>query len=161
VTEGSTLTWWSASAFSEQAAAGQILQASLAQIGINLDIQTNDVATWVSKFYPAGLSYPGYIIANYQSVPASPAFSMNFLLSGRCECNWNSTAYDDAFASAIATTDATAQQGYWDAAQKLENEEVPLITPIISAPVTATSSSVSGVWLEGGGQVHLEDASID
>ncbi|UFS58550.1 ABC transporter substrate-binding protein [Subtercola endophyticus] len=161
VTDGSTLTWWSASAFPEQAAAGQILQASLAKIGIKLDIQTNDTATWAAKFYPAGQSYPGYIIANYQSVPASPAFSMNFLLSGRCECNWNSTAYDAAFASAIATTDTAAQQADWDAAQKLENEEVPLITPVISAPVAATSSSVSGVWLEGGGQVHLEDASVN
>ncbi|MCI0158043.1 ABC transporter substrate-binding protein [Leifsonia shinshuensis] len=160
VTDGSTLTWWSASAFPEQAAAGQILQASLAKIGIKLDIQTNDTATWAAKFYPAGKSYPGYIVANYQSTPASPAFSMNFLLSGRCECNWNSAEYDKAFASAIATTDAKAQQSYWDAAQKLENEDVPLITPVISAPVAATSSKVSGVWLEGGGQLHLEGASI-
>lgn len=161
VTEGSTLVWWTASEEPAWAASGQILQASLAKIGIKLDIQTNDSATWAAKFYPAGKSYPGYVVPNYQSVPSSPAFSMNFLLSGRCECNWNNTAYDSAFASAIATTDVTAQKASWNAAQKLENQEVPLITPVISAPVAAESSKVTGVWLEGGGQVHLEDASLN
>ncbi|MFT4280314.1 ABC transporter substrate-binding protein [Microbacterium sp.] len=161
VTEGDTLVWWSSSAFAEQAAAGQILQASLAEIGITLEIQANDTATWADKFYPAGKSYPGYIIANFQSVPSSPAFSMNFLLEGRCECNWNSVAYDSAFASALATPAGDAQQAYWDTAQKLENEEVPLITPLIAAPAVASAASVTGIWIEGGGQVHLESAAIE
>lgn len=161
VGEGDTLTWWSASAFPEWQAAGQILQASLAEIGITLEIQANDTATWAARFYPAGQTYPGLIVPNFQSVPASPAFSMNFLLSGRCECNWNDADFDQAFASALATTDPAEQQTFWDEAQARENQDVPLITPVIVAPSAATQTGVGGVWIEGGGQVHLETAHLD
>ena len=160
VKPGTKFTWWSATAFPEWQAAGQILQASLKKIGYNLDIQANDTTTWVSKFYPAGKSYPGLIIPNFQSVPASPAFSMNFLLKGRCECNWNSAEYGADFAKAVASTDPAAQQAAWDAAQKLENTDVPLITPLQAAPVAAVESNLTGVWIEGGGQLHLESASL-
>lgn len=160
ITEGTTFTWWSSSTRPEWQTSAQILQASLAEIGITLEIVVNDSTTWANEFYPAGKSFPNMIVPNMQSVPSEPAFSMNFLLAGRCECNWNSTAFDDVFAQAVGTLDADERNELWAEAQRLENEQVPLLTPLQQAPTSATASDVKGLWLEGGGQVHLESVSI-
>jgi peptide/nickel transport system substrate-binding protein len=159
ITEGSTLTWWGvAGQFPEWNTSGEILQASLKEIGINLVIDNNDIGTWVEAFYPAGKSYPGYIVPNFQSTPAEPAYSLNFYLNGRCECNWDNSEFEQAFADAVAETGATERADRWATVQEIINREVPLIVPLQSTVVTATSSDVTGVWSEGGGQLRLENA---
>lgn len=161
VTSGTKLTWWAvAGQYPEWQAVGQILQASLKEIGINLEIKNSEIAAWADKFYPAGKKFPGLIVPNGLSASPQPAFSLNFLLSGRCECNWNSKTYDAAFTKAVGTIDPQARNQAWAEAQRLENQQVPLIIPIIKSPSAGVSRSVSGVWLEGGGQLHLEDASV-
>lgn len=161
ITEGSTLTWWGiAGAYPEWQASGEILQASLKEIGIDLKIENNEIGVWVDRFYPAGKSFPGLVVPNFQSVPPEPAFSMNFLLSGRCECNWNSTEFDDLYKEAIGTVDPAARDAVWAKAQALENTEVPLITPLQVAQVAGASAALQGVWMEGGGQLHLENVGV-
>ncbi|MGB0113230.1 MAG: ABC transporter substrate-binding protein [Ilumatobacteraceae bacterium] len=161
MTEGTKLTWWGrAGARPEWDASGQILQASLAEIGIELVIDNNETAVWVDAFYPAGKSFPDYVVPNVQSVPAEPAFSMNFLLSGRCECNWNNAEFDALYEEAIATVDPAERNEIWAQARMLENEQAPLITPLQVAPVAGANADLMGVWMEGGGQIHLENASI-
>ncbi len=57
VTEGDQLTCWApAGAYPEFLTACQILQRSLDEIGIVLEIETNETSTWAEKFYPAGQS---------------------------------------------------------------------------------------------------------
>jgi peptide/nickel transport system substrate-binding protein len=154
-------TWWGISgALPEFDAMGQVLQASLKEIGITMDIQNNEVGTWAAKFYPAGKSYPGLLLPNYQSVPGEPAFSMNFLLSGRAESNWNSTVYDALYKKAIGTLDKTARKAVWCDALKLENTQLPLITPFVFNVLHAAKANVTGAWVEGGGQLHLESVSL-
>lgn len=154
-------TWWSVSgALPEFDAMGQVLQADLKTIGINMKIVSSEVGTWAAKFYPAGLTYPGILLPNYQSVPAEPGFSMNFLLSGRAESNWNSTAYDNLFTKAIGTLDTAQRKKVWCDAMKLENQELPLITPFVFSVLHAAQSNVKGAWVEGGGQLHLESVHI-
>jgi peptide/nickel transport system substrate-binding protein len=161
VTSGTKLTWWAvAGQYPEWQASGQILQASLREIGIELEIKNSEIAAWADKFYPAGKKFPGLIVPNGLNAPAQPAFSLNFLLSGRCECNLNNTQYDAAFANAVGTVDAEQRNQAWAEPQKMENELVPLIIPIIKSPAAGVSRTVEGVWLEGGGQLHLEDASV-
>ena len=161
VKEGDTLIWWGiAGANPEWNTSGQILQASLKQIGINLKIENNDVSTWVSKFYPAGKSYPGMIVPNFQSTPLEPAYSINFLLKGRCECNWDDPAFEAAYAKAVAEPDAAARKADWAAVQKIVNDQVPVIVPLQSNVATAVSAKVKGVWTESGGQLHLETAGM-
>ena len=161
VKAGSTLIWWGvAGSYPEWNTAGQILQASLKKIGINLKIENNDVSTWVAKFYPAGKSYPGMIVPNFQSTPVEPAFSINFLLKGRCECNWDDPAFTAAYNKAIAEPDASARKADWAAVQDIVNQQVPVIVPLQANVLAATSDKVSGVWMEGGGQLHLETASL-
>ena len=161
VTEGSTLTWWGiAGQYPEWNTSGEILQASLKKIGITLKIDNNDIGTWVDSFYPAGKSFPGYIVPNFQSTPPEPAYSLNFYLPGRCECNWASPAFTQAFQGAIAEPDEKARKEKWATVQEIVNREVPLIVPLQSTVVSATGSKVSGVWVEGGGQLHLEGARV-
>jgi len=156
-----SFTWWSVSgALPEFDAMGQVLQADLKTIGIDMKIESNEVGTWAAKFYPAGLTYPNLLLPNYQSVPAEPGFSMNFLLSGRAESNWNSKAYDAAFTKAIGTLDTAKRKTAWCDAMKMENQELPLITPFVFSVLHAAQANVKGAWVEGGGQLHLEGVSI-
>jgi ABC-type transport system substrate-binding protein len=85
---------------------------------------------------------------------------MNFLLSGRAESNWNSKAYDAAFAKAIGTVDTAKRKAAWCEAQKMENQELPLITPFVFSVLHASQANVKGSWVEGTGTLHLEGASI-
>lgn len=161
ITEGSTLTWWGvAGSFPEWNTSGEILQASLSEIGITLEIQNNDIGTWVEKFFPAGKSYPDLIIPNFQSTGPEPAYSLNFYLEGRCECNWSNADFQAAFAEALATGDPDERAEQWAVVQEIINQEVPLIVPLQATVVTATTSKLTGVWVEGGGQLHLESASV-
>jgi peptide/nickel transport system substrate-binding protein len=154
-------TWWGVSgALPEFDAMGQVLQASLKSIGITMNIQNSEVGTWAAKFYPAGKTYPGLVLPNYQSVPGEPAFSMNFLLSGRAEDNWNNKTYDNLYTKAIGTLNPTDRKAAWCSAMKMENQELPLITPFVFDVLHAARANVKGIWVEAGGQIHLEKASI-
>jgi peptide/nickel transport system substrate-binding protein len=156
-----SFTWWGVSgALPEFDAMGQVLQADLKTIGIDMKIENNEVGTWAGKFYPAGKTYPGLLLPNYQSVPGEPGFSMNFLLSGRAESNWNNKAYDDQYTKAIGTLDAKKRKAEWCKALKMENEQLPLITPFVFDVLHAARANVKGAWVEGGGQMHLEDVKI-
>ena len=155
------LTWWGiAGQYPEWNTSGEILQASLAEIGVALDIQNNDVGTWVEKFYPAGKTYPGLIVPNFSSTPEEPAYSLNFYLEGRCECNWSNSSFQSGFAAAIAEPDETLRKEKWAEVQTVINDEVPIIVPLQSTVVTATQKRVQGAWVESGGQLHLESAYV-
>jgi peptide/nickel transport system substrate-binding protein len=156
-----SFTWWGiAGALPEFDAMGQVLQASLKKIGIDMKIENNEVGTWAGKFYPAGKTYPGLLLPNYQSVPGEPAFSMNFLLSGRAESNWNNAAYDAQYTKAIGTLNAVERKAEWCKALKMENEQLPLITPFVFDVLHAARANVKNAWVEAGGQIHLEGASF-
>ncbi len=156
-----SFTWWGvAGALPEFDAMGQVLQASLKTIGIDMKIVNSEVGTWAGKFYPAGKTYPGLLLPNYQSVPGEPAFSMNFLLTGRAEDNWENAAYDALYTKAIGTLDPTARKAAWCEAMKLENSQLPLITPFVFDVLHAARANVKGAWVEAGGQIHLEDTSF-
>ena len=139
---------------------GQVLQASLKKIGIDMKIENNEVGTWAGKLYPAGKTYPGLLLPNYQSVPGEPAFSMNFLLSGRAESNWNNAAYDAQYTKAIGTLNAVERKAELFKALKMENEQLPLITPFVFDVLHAARANVKNAWVEAGGQIHLEGASF-
>jgi peptide/nickel transport system substrate-binding protein len=158
---GDTLTWWgTAGANPEWQTSGEILQASLKEIGITLKIENNEVSKWADKFYPAGKRFPGMIVPNFQSTPPEPAYSLNFYLRGRCECNYDSKPFEQAYRAAVAEPDAATRRELWGRVQEILNEDVPLIVPLQSTVVSAKTSNVSGAWVEGGGQLHLEAAGI-
>jgi len=159
VKPGATITWWGVSnQYPEWNVSGEILQASLKQIGINLKIQNTDISTWPTKFYPAGKSFPNMIVPNFQSYTSSPQDEFQFVLKGRCECNWNNAAFDSAYATAISSPDPAKQKAAWDQAQELVNQQAPIFVPVQFATVSAAKSDVGGIWVDSTGTIHLENA---
>ena len=155
------LTWWGvAGQYPEWNTSGQILQASLKKIGVDLEIKNTELSSWPAKFYPAGRRFPGLVVPNFQSFAPDPYFQLSFLLRGRCECNWDSQEFSDLFDEAVATPDRDARKAVWDRAQRLINEEVPIIVPVQTTVSTATQKDVTGVWVEGGGLPHFESAGF-
>jgi peptide/nickel transport system substrate-binding protein len=158
VKAGSTLTWWSTPVLPEFQTSGLILQASLAKIGIKLVIENHEVATWVAKFYPGGKKFPGLVIPNANSGPVEPAYNFNFYLPTRCECNWSPPEFNAAYSAALQTAGLKQRIQAWHRVQSIENREVPIIVPFQSQIASAVRKSVTGAWVEGGGQLHLESA---
>jgi peptide/nickel transport system substrate-binding protein len=156
-----SFSWWGvAGQYPEWNTSAQILQASLKRIGVDMKIENTELGTWPNKFYPAGKRFPGLLIPNFQSYQPNPLFQLQFPLTGRCECNWNSRAFDDTYAEALATVDPDARNEVWARAQRLMNEQVPLFIPVQSATVTATQDTVAGLWVDGTGTPHLETAGF-
>lgn len=161
VEAGDTLTWWGlAGQFPEWQTSGEILQASLKQIGITLKIENSEISTWAERFYPpaAGKRFPGQIIPNLQSTPPEPAYALNYYFKASCGCNWESAEFERAYAAAVAEPDRAARKQAWETVQEILNREVPVMAPVQSTLVTAQLSDVGGTWVEGGGQLHLERA---
>ena len=154
-----SFTWWGVSgALPEFDAMGQILQADLKKIGIDMKIENNEVGIWADKFYPGGKSYPGLVVPNYFSLQYEPAYSMFFAKTGGLEANWNNAAYDAAYDKAIGTVDAKKRAKLWCVGQKLENQELPVISPFTFDKLHASNKNISGVWVESTGDLHLEGA---
>ena len=160
VKAGSTLTWWSTPVLPEFQTSGLILQASLAKIGIKLKIENHEVATWVAKFYPGGKKFPGLIVPNANSGPVEPAYNFNFYLPTRCECNWSPKSFNAAYSAALRTADPKQRIQAWHRVQAIENSQAPIIVPFQSQIASAVRKSVTGAWVEGGGQLHLESAGV-
>ena len=155
------LTWWGVSdQYPEWNTSAQILQASLKEAGVKLNIENSDLSTWPNKFYPAGKSYPGLIIPNFQSYQANPYSQFSFPLAGRCECNWNDKEFDTTYEQALGTPEEGARNKLWDKAQEILNKEVPLIIPVQPEVVTAVKSDVAGVWVDPTGTPHFESAGF-
>jgi peptide/nickel transport system substrate-binding protein len=161
IKSGSTFTWWGvANQYPEWNISAQILQASLKKIGINLKIQNTDITSWPARFYPAGKSFPGLIIPNFQSYSADASDEFQFVLKGRCECNWNNAQFDSLYTQALATPDPAAQKATWGKAEELINQQAPIFVPVQFATVTATKRSVVGLWEDSAGNPHLENAGF-
>jgi peptide/nickel transport system substrate-binding protein len=162
VTEGTELTFWTiASQFPEWITAAEILQQSLAEIGITLKIEQNEVGTWVDKFYPSGKKYPGLIIPNGDTALLDPAFRLKFFSVDRCECNYNDPKIDELLAEGKSTGDQAKRKEAYDEIQRIVNEQVPVIIPTSWPFLNANQDYVKDIWAESGGFIHYEDAWLD
>lgn len=158
---GDTITWWgTAGTNAEWTTAAEIVQSSLKEIGITLKIENRELSTWADKFYPAGKRFPNFLVPNLASFSPSPADAFGFYRKGRCECNWDSPEFERAYDAALAEPDEAKAKEKWATVQEIVNREVPLIIPLQVKVVASTRSNVEGVWLEGGGQLHLEQAGL-
>jgi peptide/nickel transport system substrate-binding protein len=136
---------------------GEILQQDLQKIGLNLTIQQDDESTYLDKFYPAGKSYPGVIVANFLSLQPNPVLTLSFPTSGKCECNFNNKAYDALLSRAFGSTN---RQAILDQMQEMVSTQSPLFTIASQTNIVAVSNRVKGVWQDPRGNVHLEDAQL-
>lgn len=161
VMRGSTLTFWTlAGRRGEWTTMGQILQADLKKIGINLTIQQEETSTWVAKFGPSGKKYPNMMVMNFLSFPPVPAFALQFFTTGDCECNWSNAQYDALMRQTFAATSDQAREAAEDQMQQLLNEEVPAVVLMQNTTLVAVQKTVRGVWLAGDGTPQLARASL-
>lgn len=163
VNEGDTITWWGpAGVQPEKVAAAEILKSSLAEIGINLDIQLKPIAEWTPVFIPVGQSFPGYIAPTGSATPYDPAYIFQFAREGACECNWSNAEFEQAYDDALAIADPQERAEAFYKVQQIISEEVPVVIPLITSFLAVTASDVKGVWSNGSGtSLHLETAYLE
>ena len=162
VKEGDSITWWGPAGIQpEKTIAAQILQASLAEIGIKLKIENREVSAWTTKFIPVGQRFPGFIAPTGSAAPLEPAFMLSAVRRGRCECNWDAPQFEQDYDVAIGTGDAAARDAAWGRVQAIVSREVPVLIPLLTTMVSATRENVAGVWsAQGGTQLHIEGAGF-
>lgn len=158
-----TFTWWGVSnQYPEWNLSGQILQQSLAEIGIELTIENNEIGTWAGRFFPAGKDYPGLVVPNFLNNPTNPAFALSFYAPDVCVCNWSDDEFTAAYDAALATPNNPDEgASAWHEVQRILNREIPMLVPLQASTGAAARSNVNGVWLESGAVLHLENATID
>src|SRR4051794_36491058 len=106
VNPGTTFTFWAlAGRRDEWITMAQILQQDLQKIGLNLEIQRNDLSTWIAKFNPPPKKFPNMIVGDFYSLPANPIAAFGYVTSGRCNCNWNNKQFDALLLKAQGTVD--------------------------------------------------------
>ncbi|GAA3513539.1 ABC transporter substrate-binding protein [Actinocatenispora rupis] len=163
VKPGTTLTFWTtAGANLEWTTMGQILQSDLKKIGINLQIRSNEVATWAAKAYPKGKRYPGLIYPNFLSFPPPPAdYAISWYSNeGTCECNWTAPDTYERAAGAVSRGAGTDRARGFTDAQRVLNANVPIVTLANTSPLSVAQTNVRGVWVQSEGTLHLERAGF-
>jgi peptide/nickel transport system substrate-binding protein len=161
VKPGTTFTFWAlAGRRDEWITMAQILQQDLQKIGLNLDIKRSDVSTWLGKFYPAGKSYPGYIIGNYFSMPPNPTYALKQGQYGSCECNWKQNTFEALAKKAPGVVDLAARQKIYDQMQSIFSQAAPVVVVAHQTNIVAAQKRVQGAWEDAQGNVHLEDARV-
>lgn len=162
VKPGAKLTFWAiAGAYPQFVTEGEILQQSLAKIGIQLSIKTSDVSIWAAKFYPRGKSYPGLVVANYLSFEPPPdSLVMKWFSSvGTCECNW---APPSSYANALQTyLTSPNQKGREKAAHVMEamiSHYSPIDVIANTSTISVVAGGVQGAWVAPNGNIRLDSA---
>ncbi|MCP9484460.1 MAG: ABC transporter substrate-binding protein [Gaiellaceae bacterium MAG52_C11] len=163
---GTKFTYWAqAGKRPEWITNGQILQQDLRKIGINLEIEQADPATWVAKFNPSPKKFPNLIVATFLSLQPAPALGLSAALKG-CDCNWGlvpGTPYPRYYSmvlQSLGVPDPAKRQGLYDRLQSMFNQESPFMVIAHQSNLVAAHKSVNGAWEDPSGNMHLESARI-
>jgi peptide/nickel transport system substrate-binding protein len=166
VKPGTTFTYWTqAGKRPEWITNGQILQQDLRKIGINLEIEQSDPATWLAKFNPSPKKFPGLIVATALSLQPTPALGLSSALKG-CDCNWGhvpGTPYQKYYSlvlKSMGEPDAAKRQGIYNQLQAIFNQESPFMVIAHETNLVAAHKSVKGTWEDPSGNMHLENARL-
>ena len=166
VKPGTTFTYWTqAGKRPEWITNGQILQQDLRKIGINLEIEQADPATWLARFNPSPKKFPGLIVATFLSLQPAPALGLSAALRG-CDCNWGLAAgtpyprYYSMVLQSLGVPDPNKRQGLYDRLQAMFNQESPFMVIAHQTNLVAAHKSVKGAWEDPSGNMHLEEARL-
>jgi peptide/nickel transport system substrate-binding protein len=160
VNEGDTLTFWTtAGQYQEWTVYGQIMQEDFAEIGINLEIKAEEINTWAEKFAPAGKSWPRLLVPNFYSGFPVP-LTMGFWKPGICECNFDNAEYNSTLDEINRTADADQRAELYKEAQRIFNEQAPVVIIGQTSWPIGVRSEVAGVWEDPGTIIHVEDAAL-
>lgn len=163
VVEGTTLVCWAGDMAPQYRAQCEVLQQSLAEIGITLDIEVNEGSTWAARFYPAGKEYGGLIVPNYLSrEPAPLPFVVSYFgVDGWSPSNWPGNAeYEEAKARVQSVTATDDIRSAFADFQRITSEEQPTVVVMNVAQPSISRPDLGGVWMEFNGTIHVEGSVI-
>jgi len=161
VKPGTKFTFWAlAGRRDEWITMAQILQKDLQKIGLDLDIQRNDLSTWIAKFNPPPKKFPNMIVGDFYSLPPNPVAAFGYVTSGRCNCNWNNKQFDALLLKAQGTANAAKRKAIYAQMQELFAKEVPIIAMAHQTNIIAAQKSVTGIWEDPAGTTRLEGARM-
>jgi peptide/nickel transport system substrate-binding protein len=149
--------------FAEVEDLAQLIQASAAQIGIDLQVGVYDSGTYYSDYWLAAAGSMGIVNYGHRGVP-------NVYLSAPLrsdlppEDSWNAShwvnpTYDDLYAQFASAPDLDTQRQIAGEIQTLLNEEVPFIVPYFVDHISITQPNFSGMAVTGMGHVDLSNAT--
>lgn len=155
------LTWWAPSeGYPEFAAMGEILRSDLRRIGIELEIESVEMNTWLARFAPAGKRWPNTLIPTVYVAPHDPGIFLSQWFPGICECNWDDPRYVAAVEAGVAAPDEAAARRSYDEAQQIFAARSPVsVVSMLSFPV-AVREGVSGIFLDETGYGRFEQAAV-
>jgi peptide/nickel transport system substrate-binding protein len=153
---GSTITYWSLNASSEAQLIGQILQQSLSQIGIKLNLVVNDSATWAAKLLPPPKKYPNTISPNGVAGPLPQALGI-YWAPNTVGSNWTNPAFTALTTKADRTQNVAKQKAYYGQAERMFAEQQPGAIVENEAAPFVIRSSLQQAWLDPSGYPHFEN----
>jgi len=165
VAGGTTLTFQAIStANPEWVTTGEILQQSLAKIGLKVNIEKLDLAAWAAVFAPPqDKRWAGRIISNGNVGYSDPFF---FLVSLQSGSSTNYTHYkndevDGLLAKGQTTLDRNERVGLYAKAQEIITREVPCPFPYTQVGLYGVTKALKGFYAEGDWVPHFENAWLD
>lgn len=147
-----------------------IVQASVAQIGIDLDVNITDAEAYYQEFW-CGFPYEGECapgaqesmgIVNYGHRGVPDVYLGAPLLNGGIwnASHWANEEHDQLFAQFRGATDLDVQRQISGQIQTLLHEEVPFMVPYFIDNLAVTRPGIEGFEVTGMGHVNLVDTVI-
>ncbi len=141
----------------------QVIQADLAELGIYVEIQSVDNATFWTEF-PAG-EYD-FALTTTIADTGDPDNISTWQVDGSAVTQafhtyWNNDEVNDLIAQGRTTADGDARADIYSQIQEIVAQDVPQLSLAYVSDVTATTSAVHGLELIPNGTVRLERAWID
>jgi peptide/nickel transport system substrate-binding protein len=162
VNAGDTITWLGIAGHqTERIVAAQILQQSLAKIGIKLNIDLVAATEFIARLTPPGKSFPDTIApfgAEVQT-PLEPYAVFHPYVHAYCYCNWTYPSLESNYSGNLGIGTLQARQAASVKMQQMISTQVPVIIPLLTSLLTGARTDAKGIWTNYGGTfLHLEDA---
>ena len=137
-----TLKWWKE--WQQNEPICQIIQANLAELGIEVELQLLEIGQWV-KTVQGDVDYQMALTALVPRWDPSDQLGNAYKTDDGAALKWSNKAFDDAFAAAAATADQEQRKKAFFTCQEIAMVECPA-TILNEAPqFAAASAKVQGV----------------
>ncbi|MCA1647111.1 MAG: ABC transporter substrate-binding protein [Chloroflexi bacterium] len=166
VPDGYTLRYSTISGlFKEWVVQAEILDRSLAECGIKLEVTAADTATWVGVRPPRGdpRLWPNIVSPNGVIQSSEPAHTMAEYrtFSSRYNVHYSNPQVDALLDQGLATVDTDARKAIYGKLQDLLWDEVPWINTHHHPFNHAAWKHVKGLYVDGQGTLHFEGVSTE
>ncbi|MEA2597932.1 MAG: peptide/nickel transport system substrate-binding protein [Thermomicrobiales bacterium] len=142
---------------------GEILQQSLAEIGLTVEIEKLDLSAWLDVFVPAtDKQWPARIISNGNVGHADPATFFNGFRNVPENYNhYQNTAAQDLMDKAAITVDEAERKSLYFQAQALMADDPACPFPYVQHGLYGKTKALKGFYSESDWVPHYENAWLD